>query len=64
MIPVELIRGSPRLSKAARSEVADFAWVARDEMKEYFQDQQTQEYLSTLLQDKSDYYGPGTSQTY
>jgi large subunit ribosomal protein L46 len=64
LIPVELIRGSPKLNKTVRNEVADFAWVARDEMKEYFKDEETQEYLSMLLQDKSDYYGPGTSQTY
>ena len=63
-IPCELIRGNPKLNKQVREEVADFAWVARDEMNEYFEDKDTREYLHRLLQDKSDYYGPGTSQTY
>ena len=64
LVPVELIKGTPKIAKAAAGEVSDFAWVAKDEMAEYFDGAETREYLEKLLQDKSDYYGSGTSQTY
>ena len=64
LIPVEVIKGQPQLSEQVKQEVEDFAWVAKDEMNEYFKCKETQEYLQKLLQDKSDYYGSGTSQTY
>ncbi|QDZ24565.1 hypothetical protein HOP50_13g71030 [Chloropicon primus] len=64
LIPVELIKGSPRLNKKVADSVSDFAWVAKDEMPEYFESQETRDYLDKLLQDKSDYYGSGTSQAH
>ena len=62
LIPVELIKGSPQIK--VETKVADFAWAAKDEMGDYFKNEATLAYLDRLLQDKSDYYGFATSQTY
>jgi len=59
---VELIKGSPQIK--VETKVADFAWAAKDEMWDYFKNEATLAYLDRLLQDKSDYYGFATSQTY
>ena len=71
LIPCELIKGTPKLNKSVLKEggphskgISDWAWIAKDEVGEYFKNTQTREYLNQLLQHQSDYYGAGTSQTY